>query len=103
MSLTFFHKNHLDISDQMDFPSELLNLPASSENYILVVGPDLVKRETASGREQRNTYVGRLLEKMVAWCVQNNVIQQQDIIDELRTLLSSGALVPAGYKIEEYL
>ena len=37
------------------------------------------------------------------WCVQKNVIQQQDIIDELRTLLSNGALVPAGYKIEEYL
>jgi len=103
MSPPSFHTNHLDISDQIDFPSELLNSPASGEKYILVVGPDLVKRGATADRGLSNTYLGRLLEGMVEWCTEKKVIQEQDVVHDLRTLLHNGALVPLAYRIEEYL
>lgn len=103
MSLPFFHKDHMDISNHLDFPSELLNLPTSSENCILVVGPDLVRREAAPVQGYTYTYLERLLEGMVEWCTQKKVIQEQNIVHDLHTLLHNGAFVPLGYRIEEYL
>jgi hypothetical protein len=103
MSLPFFHKDHIDISIHLDFPSELLNLPASSENYILIIGPDLVRREAVPSQGHTHTYLQHLLKGMVVWCTQNKVIQDQDIIHDLHVLLHNGALVPLAYSIEEYL
>ncbi len=103
MSLSPYYADDLNIFNSSEFPRELLNSPSHGEQYILVVGPDLLKWEEAHSHGHRHTYLGWLLEEIVSWCVQKDVIQQQDIIDELRTLLSNGALVPAGYKIEEYL
>src|SRR5205814_2019175 len=97
------HADYLDLSDRMDFPDELLNSAASSEKHILIVGPDLVKREATSCCGPSNTDLGRLLEGMVEWCIQKKVIQELDVIHDLRTLLHDGALVPLAYRIEEYL
>ncbi len=103
MSLPFFHKDHTDISNHLDFPSEFLNLPASSENCILIVGPDLVRRDAAPSQGYTYPYLERLLKGIVEWCTQNNVIREQDIIYDLHALLHNGALVPLAYRIEEYL
>ena len=103
MSLPTYPTGYLDIFNNSDFPRELLNSPSYAENYILVVGPNLARQEAAHDHGHTPTYLGRLLERMVEWCVQENVIQQQDTINDLRTLLYNGALVQVGYKIEEYL
>jgi len=103
MSLPFFHKDHIDISNHLDFPGELLSLPASSENCILIIGPDLVRREAVPSQGHTHTYLEHLLKGMVVWCTQNKVIQDQDIIHDLHVLLHNGALVPLAYTIEEYL
>lgn len=103
MSLPFFHKNHTDISNYLDFPGDLLTSPASSQDCILIAGPDLVRREAVPGQGHTPTYLERLLKGMVVWCTQNKVIQDQDIIHDLHILLHNGALVPLAYRIEEYL
>ena len=79
--------------------NELLNLPSSSEHSILIVGPDLVRREVAIGKG----YMERLLKRIVEWCIQEKIIQDQDIIQDLQTSLQNGALVPLAFRIEEYL
>ena len=99
MSQPFSHTKLLDISNYLDVSNELLNLPASSEHSILIVGPDLVRREVALGKG----YMGRLLKRMVQWCIQEKIIQDQDIIQDLQILLQNGALVPLALRIEEYL
>lgn len=99
MSLPLFHTDPLDISDYLDSPSNLLSLHASSENTILIVGPDLLKWETSPDQG----YMERLLKGMVEWLTQKEIIQDRDIVHELHTLLHNGALVPLAYTIEEYL
>ncbi len=103
MAPSFYHIDQLDISNNLDFPRELLNSPSYSENSILVVGPDLVKREAVYSYGHGSTYLGCLFEGMVEWCIQEKVIQGQDIVHDLHTLLHNDALVPLGYRIEEYL
>ena len=99
MSQPFSRTKLLDISNYLDVSNELLNLPSSSEHSILIVGPDLVRREVAIGKG----YMERLLKRIVEWCIQEKIIQDQDIIQDLHTLLQNGALVPLAFRIEEYL
>jgi len=99
MPQPFSHTKLLDISNYLDVPNELLNLPASSDHSILIIGPDLVRREVVPGKG----YLERLLKGMVEWCIQEKIIQDQDIIQDLHTLLQNGALVPLAFRIEEYL
>jgi SIR2-like domain len=103
MSISIFHIDHLDISDQLDFPSALLNAPIPREKYLLIVGPDLLQSKNTSCSKQRNTYLGWLLEGIVEWCKQKRIIQEQVAIHELHSLLDNDALVPLAYRIEEYL
>src|SRR5437588_13025470 len=56
MSLPFFHTGHLDISNYLDFPRELLNSTASNEKSILIIGPDLVRREASPQRYIETAY-----------------------------------------------
>ncbi len=105
MPLSPYPTDYVDILTNSDFPGELLNAPYNGENYLLVVGPNITQSVIA--RDHRpghtDTYLGWLLNRMVTWCIQEHVIQQQDTINDLHALLENEALIPAAYQIEEYL
>jgi len=65
MRLSPYHADDLNIFNSSEFPRELLNSPSHGEQYILVLGPDLVKWEEAHSHRRRHTYLRWLLEEMV--------------------------------------
>jgi SIR2-like domain len=105
MPLSPYPTDYVDILTNSDFPGELLNAPYSGENYLLVVGPNITQSVIARDHQPGHidTYLGWLLDRMVTWCIQEHVVQQQDTINDLRALLENEALIPAAYRIEEYL
>lgn len=98
-------KNNVSVPEDIPLVSQLLD-SANSKAYILVLGPHLaLQSHINEGRGNSNTlfYLRSLLNSMIEWCIQKNIIDQPDTIETFRQLSYRNSLVHTGNMLEEYL
>jgi SIR2-like domain len=94
-----------DISSHSNYPNSWSDLFAKEDGkeYVLIAGPGIAEWPCIENDQYASCYLARLLDGMIKWCVQENIIDQSDTIEDFHRLLQGKSLVHVGYKIEEYL
>jgi hypothetical protein len=72
-------------------------------NCILVTGYHIAMYTQKEESEQHFPYLIHLLHGMIDWCIDKNIINNPEVIEDFRTLVRRKSLLPLTYKIEEYL